>query len=44
MKSSDAAHKFHEEMGCICFKNPKMGIYFIQNPDGYRLEILPSKN
>ena len=37
----DAAHKLHEEMGCICFENPKMGIYFISDPDGYWLEIIP---
>jgi len=37
----DAAKKLHEEMGCICFENPEMGIYFIQDPDGYWLEILP---
>ena len=40
----DAAHKLHEEMGCICFENPAMGIYFIQDPDGYWLEILPPNN
>ena len=39
----DAAHKLHEEMGCICFENPAMGIYFIQDPDGYWLEIIPEK-
>ena len=39
----DAAHKLHEEMGCICFENPEMGIYFIQDPDGYWLEIIPEK-
>ena len=37
----DAAHKLHEEMGCICYENPAMGIYFIVDPDGYWLEILP---
>ena len=37
----EAAHKLHEEMGCICFENPDMGIYFISDPDGYWLEILP---
>ena len=37
----DAAHKLHEEMGCICYENPSMGIYFIVDPDGYWLEILP---
>ena len=36
-----AAHKKHEEMGCICFENPKMGIYFIEDPDGYWIEIIP---
>lgn len=40
----DAAHKLHEEMGCICFENPKMGIYFIQDPDGYWLEIVPTRD
>lgn len=39
----DAAHRLHEEMGCICFENPSMGIYFIADPDGYWLEILPPK-
>ena len=39
----DAAHKLHEEMGCICFENPAMGIYFITDPDGYWLEILPAR-
>ena len=37
----EAAHKLHEEMGCICCENPKMGIYFISDPDGYWSEILP---
>lgn len=40
----EAAHKLHEEMGCICFENPAMGIYFITDPDGYWLEIVPSRN
>ncbi len=39
----EAAHKLHEEMGCICFENPSMGIYFIQDPDGYWLEIIPTR-
>ena len=37
----EAAHKKHEEMGCICFENETMGIYFIVDTDGYWLEILP---
>ena len=38
-----AAHAKHEKMGCICFENPAMGIYFITDPDNYWLEILPPK-
>lgn len=37
----EKAHALHEQMGCICFENPAMGIYFITDPDGYWLEILP---
>lgn len=39
----EKAHKKHEEMGCICFENQQMGIYFIEDPDGYWLEIVPAK-
>ena len=39
----EAAHKKHQEMGCICFENEAMGIYFIEDPDGYWLEILPTR-
>lgn len=38
-----AAHDHHKQMGCICFENEKMGIYFINDPDNYWLEILPAK-
>ena len=40
----DAAHARHEAMGCICFENPAMGIYFIEDPDGYWIEIIPPRN
>lgn len=39
----DAAHQKHQEMDCICYENPGMGIYFISDPDGYWLEIVPAK-
>ena len=39
----DAAHAKHKEMGCICFENEAMGIYFINDPDGYWLEIVPTR-
>jgi len=38
-----AAHARHEKMGCICFENPAMRIYFVKDPDGYWLEVLPKK-
>ncbi len=39
----EAALKKHQEMGCVCFINEAMGIYFIEDPDGYWIEILPKK-
>ena len=39
----DAAHALHEKMGCICYENLKLGIYFIEDPDGYWVEIVPAK-
>ncbi len=39
----DAARKKHGEMGCIVFENEAMGLYFIEDPDGHWLEILPQK-
>ena len=38
-----AAHALHEKMGCICFENHAMGIYFIEDPDGYWIEIIPKR-
>ena len=39
----DAAHALHEKMGCICFENKDMGIYFCEDPDHYWLEVIPEK-
>ena len=39
----DAALAFHKEMNCVCFENPEMGIYFINDPDGYWVEICPAE-
>ena len=39
-----AAHAKHEQMGCICYENAAMGIYFITDPDGYWLEIVPTRS
>lgn len=38
-----AAHARHEKMGCICYENQTMGIYFINDPDDYWLEIIPKR-
>lgn len=37
----EEAHEKHKKMGCICYENPAMGIYFINDPDGYWIEIIP---
>lgn len=39
----DAAYAKHKEMDCICYENSAMGLYFISDPDGYWLEIIPTK-
>lgn len=39
-----AAHAHHQKMNCICYENTAMGIYFIADPDGYWLEIVPERN
>ncbi|AET70951.1 lactoylglutathione lyase-like lyase [Desulfosporosinus orientis DSM 765] len=38
-----AAYEHHKEMGCICYENKEMGIYFINDPDNYWIEILPAE-
>lgn len=39
----DQVRAYHREMGCICFENHEMGLYFINDPDDYWIEILPAK-
>lgn len=43
VEDMEAAHALHKEMGCICYENPSMGIYFISDPDHYWIEIIPEK-
>ena len=38
-----AALEKHKKMGCVCFENPDMGIYFVNDPDGYWIEVIPAK-
>lgn len=37
----DEIRKYHREMGCICYENLDMGLYFIHDPDDYWIEVLP---
>lgn len=39
----NAAYEHHKKMGCICYENKAMGLYFINDPDGYWLEIMPGQ-
>ena len=39
----EGARALHEKMGCISYENPAMGVYFISGPDGYWIEMVPSK-
>ncbi|MEG1623037.1 MAG: VOC family protein [Alistipes sp.] len=38
-----AVRAHHHTMGCICYQNEEMGLYFIADPDDYWIEILPLK-
>lgn len=38
----EEAYQKHKAMGCVCFENKEMGIYFIHDPDDYWLEIIPA--
>lgn len=39
----EAAYEHHKKMGCICYENKAMGIYFISDPDEYWIEIIPTR-
>ena len=36
-----AARAKHADMDIICYENAEMGIYFVEDPDGYWIEVLP---
>ena len=37
----EAVHRQHRELGCICLENKELGVYFIEDSDGYWIEIIP---
>ncbi len=39
----DDVREYHREMGWVCYENFDMGLYFINDPDDYWIEILPIK-
>ena len=39
----DAVRAYHKQMDCVCYENTDMGLYFINDPDGYWIEILPER-
>lgn len=43
VKNYEEALKHHTEMSCVEKVNDAMGIYFINDPDGIRIEIIPEK-
>jgi lactoylglutathione lyase len=44
VKDMAAALEKHKALGCVCFVNEAMGgLYFIEDPDGYWMEIVPDR-
>lgn len=39
----EEAREYYRQMGCLCYENHKMNLYFINDPDDYWIEILPKK-
>jgi lactoylglutathione lyase len=39
----EALKEKHRKMGCIAYENEGMGVYFITDPDGYWIEIVPER-
>ena len=40
-RATTKSREYYREMGCLCYENHKMGLYFINDPDDYWIEILP---
>lgn len=39
----EEVRQYHKSMGWVCYENTDMGLYFINDPDDYWIEILPVK-
>lgn len=42
IKDFENSLKHHHALNCVCYENTAMGIYFINDPDGYWIEIIPA--
>ena len=40
----DSAFAHHKKMGCVCYENEAMGLYFIEDPDGILIELIESRS
>lgn len=36
------ALEYHKGMGIVCFESPQRGVYFVKDPDGHWMEIVPA--
>lgn len=43
VEDREAAKEKHRRMGCICHEVPGKSLYFIEDPDGYWIEIVRKK-
>lgn len=41
VEDMQGAYQLHKTINCICYENSRQGVYFISDPDGYWLEIVP---
>ncbi|MCL2593515.1 MAG: VOC family protein [Defluviitaleaceae bacterium] len=39
----DKVREYHREKGWICYENEKMNLYFIADPDGHWIEVVPDR-
>ena len=37
----DAALEFHKKLGIVCLESEKRGVYFVKDPDGHWMEVVP---
>lgn len=40
----DETYKKHKDAGIVIYENTDRGIYFLEDPDGYWIEILPERH